>query len=277
MGQKTHPYALRVGYIYNWKSRWFSKADYIKFLHEDLKIRKFVKEKWGFAGVADVEIERSGRKVRVTIHTARPGILIGRRGSEIDRIREEIQNLTESEIHVDIKEIKLPQVNAQLVAENIAQQLEKRVSFRKAMKKSVQLAMNKGALGIKVMCAGRLGGAEIARTEGYKEGSVPLGTFRADVDYGFTEAFTTYGTIGIKIWIYKGVILVKKEEAERTKQSEVKHHTAEEAPVEETKPDVVPEASVETTEDSKKKDAPAEETPGPDKKESENVSDAEQG
>jgi len=227
MGQKAHPFGLRVGHIYNWKSRWFTKKDFIRFLHEDLKIRKFVKSEWGFAGIGKVEIERSGKRTRVTIHTARPGILIGRRGSEIDKIREQIQDLTESEIHVDIKEIKIPQIDGQLVAENIAQQLEKRVTFRKAMKKSVQFAMTKGAQGIKVMCAGRLGGAEIARTEGYKEGKVPLSTFRADVDYGFAEAFTTFGTIGVKVWIYKGDILVKKEQEERMKELEQKHQALE--------------------------------------------------
>ncbi len=156
----------------------------------------------------------------MTIHTARPGVIIGRRGSEIDKLRDEIGALTTNEVYIDIKEIKTPQTDAQLVAENIAQQLVKRVSFRKAMKKSVQLAMSKGALGIKVLCAGRLGGAEIARTDGYKEGKVPLGTFRADIDYGFAEAFTTYGCIGIKIWIYKGDVLVKKEQAQKVKERE---------------------------------------------------------
>lgn len=218
MGQKAHPYGLRLGYIRTWRSRWFARKDYTKLLHEDLKIRDYIKEKWAFAGISNVEIERSGKRVRVTIHTARPGVIIGRRGAEIDKLREEIGNLTSSEIYVDIKEIKLPQLDAQLVAENIAQQLEKRVSYRKAMKKSVQLAMSKGAQGIKVLCGGRLGGSEIARSDGYKEGKVPLGTFRADIDYGFAEAFTTYGTIGVKIWIHKGEVLVKKEEAERAKE-----------------------------------------------------------
>lgn len=220
MGQKAHPYGLRLGYIRPWKSRWYSRKDYTRLLHEDLKIRDFIKDKWNFAGISNVEIERSGKKVRLTIHTARPGVIIGRRGSEIDKLRDEIGALTTNEVYIDIKEIKTPQTDAQLVAENIAQQLVKRVSFRKAMKKSVQLAMQKGALGIKVLCAGRLGGAEIARTDGYKEGKVPLGTFRADIDYGFAEAFTTYGSIGIKIWIYKGDVLVKKEQAEKAKERE---------------------------------------------------------
>lgn len=220
MGQKAHPYGLRLGYIRPWKSRWYSRKDYTRLLHEDLKIRDFIKEKWNFAGISNVEIERSGKKLRLTIHTARPGVIIGRRGSEIDKLRDEIGALTTNEVYIDIKEIKTPQTDAQLVAENIAQQLVKRVSFRKAMKKSVQLAMSKGALGIKVLCAGRLGGAEIARTDGYKEGKVPLGTFRADIDYGFAEAFTTYGCIGIKIWIYKGDVLVKKEQAQKVKERE---------------------------------------------------------
>ncbi len=221
MGQKAHPYGLRLGYIRPWKSRWFARKDYVKFLHEDLRIRNYVKEKWAFAGISNVEIERSGKRVRVSIHTARPGVIIGRRGSEIDKLRDEIGDLTSGEIYIDIKEIKLPQLEAQLVSENIAQQLEKRVSFRRAMKKAVQLAMTKGAQGIKVLCGGRLGGSEIARTDGYKEGKVPLNTFRADIDYGFAEAFTTYGTIGVKVWIYKGEVLVKKEEAaEKAKRRE---------------------------------------------------------
>lgn len=235
MGQKAHPYGLRLGYIRPWKSRWYARREYTTFLHEDLKIRDFVKEKWNFAGIANVEIERSGKKTRVTIHTARPGVIIGRRGSEIDKLRDEIGSLTPNEVHIDIKEIKLPQLDAQLVSENIAQQIEKRVSYRKAMKKAVQLSMTKGAKGIKILCGGRLGGSEIARTDGYKEGSVPLGTFRADVDYGFAEAFTTYGTIGIKVWIYKGDVLVKKEIAEKAKKQ------SHELPVEEV-PEAVSEA-----------------------------------
>jgi small subunit ribosomal protein S3 len=268
MGQKTHPYGLRVGYIKPWKSRWFARKEYVKNLAEDLEIRDHIKEKWGFAGIASLEIERSGKRMRVTIHTARPGIIIGRRGAEIDRLRDEMGQFTANEIMIDIKEIKLPQVEAQLVAENIAQQLEKRVSFRKAMKKAVQLAMMKGAQGIKMQCGGRLGGSEIARTEGYKDGKVPLSTFRADVDYGFAEAFTTYGTIGCKVWIYKGEVLVKKEEAAKAKERKERenildrdaapraHAPAEgeprpetpaepqpeaPAPVEEVQPDKVPE------------------------------------
>jgi small subunit ribosomal protein S3 len=220
MGQKAHPYGLRVGYIKNWRSRWFAgrNHEYIQQLHEDLAIRQHIKKNWNHAGISEIEIERFSKKLRVTIHTARPGVIIGRRGAEIDRLRDEVGDLTKSEVFIDIKEIKLPQADAQLVAENITLQLEKRVSFRRAMKRAVQLAMSNGALGIKLQCAGRLGGGEIARTEGYKEGKVPLSTFRADIDYGFAEAFTTYGIIGCKVWVYKGEVLVKQKEAERAQE-----------------------------------------------------------
>lgn len=220
MGQKAHPYGLRLGYIKPWKSRWFATKNFADLLEEDIKIRKYIKKKLGFAGIANIEIERSSGRVRVRIHSARPGVIIGRRGQEIDKVKEDLARLTVSELFVDIKEVKSPQTDAQLVAENIAGQLEKRVSFRRAMKKSVQMCMNKGGLGIKVLCKGRLGGAEIARDEKYKEGKVPLNTFRADVDYGFAEAFTTYGTIGCKVWIYKGDVLVKKEDADFRKERE---------------------------------------------------------
>ena len=221
MGQKAHPFGLRLGYIRTWKARWFStKKDYSRLLHEDLELRKHIKKSLGAAGISSIEIERSTGKVRVRIYTARPGIIIGRRGQEIDRAKEELSKISPNEILIDIKEIKIPQIDAQLVAENVAMQLEKRVAFRKAMKKAVTSATAKGAGGVKILCAGRLGGSEIARTEGYKEGKVPLSTFRADIDYGFTEAFTTYGTIGIKVWIYKGEVFVKKaimeEERERS-------------------------------------------------------------
>ena len=218
MGQKAHPYSLRLGYIKDWKSRWFLKRGYKETLHEDLKIRRFLKKELAVAGVSNIEIERKSGKVRIQIYTARPGIIIGRRGQEIDRIKDAVSDLTQSEIILDIKEVKVPQTDAQLVAENIALQLEKRVSFRKAMKKAISGALSKGARGIKVICEGRLGGNEIARSEGYLEGKVPLGTFRANIDYGFAEAFTTYGTIGVKIWIYHGEILVKKEQAERERE-----------------------------------------------------------
>jgi len=220
VGQKAHPYGLRLGYIKPWKAKWFAKKNFADLLHEDLKLRKYLKQKLGFAGISSIEVERSSGRVRVRIYTARPGIIIGRRGQEIDKIKEGLASLTHNELFVDIKEVKSPQTDGQLVAENVAMQLEKRVGFRRAMKKAVQMAMAKGALGIKIMCKGRLGGAEIARDEGYREGKVPLSTFRADVDYGFAEAFTTYGTIGVKVWIYKGDILVKKEEAAQRRERE---------------------------------------------------------
>ena len=228
MGQKTHPYGIRLGYIKPWKARWFSRKDLSDYLHEDLKIRKFLKTKLGFAGISNIEIERSSGRVRVRIFTARPGVIIGRRGQEIDKIKDDLSVLTKSELFVDIKEVKSPQTDAQLVAENVAMQLERRIGFRRAMKKAVQICMQKGGLGIKIMCKGRLGGAEIARTEKYREGKVPLSTFRADVDYGFTEAHTTYGSIGCKVWIYKGEVLVKKEVAEKRRQAQEKLSSVEE-------------------------------------------------
>jgi len=214
LGQKAHPYGLRVGYIKTWRSRWFMpKNQAAAILQQDLKIRDYIKNTLGYAGIADIEIERSSTRVRVRIHTARPGVIIGRRGQEIDKVKEQLSKIAGGELFLDIKEVKIPQISAQLVAENIALQLQKRVAFRRTMKRAVQLAMGKGALGIKVICKGRLGGSEIARQEVYHEGKVPLSTFRADVDYGFTEARTTYGAIGCKVWIYKGEIFLKKEQA----------------------------------------------------------------
>ncbi len=220
MGQKSHPFGLRLGYIKTWKAKWFAEGkQLVNFLHEDLKLRRYLKEKLGYAGISNIEIERSSGRVRVRIHTARPGVIIGRRGQEIDLVKEKLTDMVpDKELFIDIKEIKDPQNDAQLVAENVAIQMEKRVSFRRAMKKAVQNARGKGALGIKIQCKGRLGGAEIARSEGYHDGKIPLGTFRADIDYGFATAFTTYGTIGVKIWIYKGDVFIKKEEAEQLKQ-----------------------------------------------------------
>jgi small subunit ribosomal protein S3 len=218
VGHKVHPLSMRLGYIKTWRSRWFArKKDYADSLHEDIVIRKYVKKTFYAAGIAAIEIERASTRVKVIIRTARPGIIIGRKGADIDRLRDDLQDRTKKEIYIDIKEVKNPAVEAQLVAENIAFQLEKRIAFRRAMKKAVQQAMTGGALGIKVKCAGRLGGAEMSRTEGYKEGKVPLQTFRADIDYGFTEAMTTYGLIGVKAWVYKGDILEKRPvEAEVT-------------------------------------------------------------
>ena len=207
MGQKVHPIGLRLGYVKPWNSRWFADKEYAKILHEDIRIRRMVKSKLYHAGVSKVEIERSGDQAKVIIHTARPGIIIGRKGAEIDKIKEELSVMTGKEIYVDIIEIKSPEINAQLVAENVALQLERRVSFRRAMKRSVASALRLGARGIKIRCSGRLGGTEIARTEWYLQGRVPLHTLRADIDYGFAEAHTTMGQIGIKAWIYKGEIL----------------------------------------------------------------------
>lgn len=207
MGQKTHPTGNRLGIIRTWDSRWFAKKDYTTFLHEDLNIRKLIKKNLFHAGVAKVEVERAGQKIRVIIHTARPGIIIGKKGAEVDKLKKDLEQFTAKEVGIDIKEIRKPEMDAQLVAENIALQLEKRVAFRKAMKKAVASALRFGALGIRVACAGRLAGSEIARSEWYRQGRVPLHTFRADIEYGQAEAKTTYGRIGVKVWIFKGDIL----------------------------------------------------------------------
>lgn len=212
MGQKVHPLSFRLGYIKDWKSRWFAKRkEFPQNLLEDLKIRKFIKKNFSQANVSKVEIERATKRLRVIVHSGRPGVIIGRRGADIDRLRDELQNMTKKEIFVDIKEVQNPNVDAQLVAENVAFQLEKRVAFRRAMKKAVSLSRSSGAGGIKIMCSGRLGGAEIARTEKYKEGKIPLHTLRANIDYGFAEALTTYGVIGIKCWIYTGDVILDKK------------------------------------------------------------------
>lgn len=207
MGQKTHPIGNRLGIVKTWDSRWFLKKGYADQLIEDLKLRKLIKEKLFHAGLSNIEIERAGQKIRVIIHTARPGIIIGKKGAEVEKLRKEIDAITRRETSIDIKEIRKPEVDAQLVSENIAMQLEKRIAFRRAMKKAVSSAMRFGAQGIKVACSGRLAGAEIARAEWYREGRVPLHTFRADIDFGFAEAKTTYGLIGVKVWIYNGEIL----------------------------------------------------------------------
>lgn len=207
MGQKTHPIGYRLGYNVTWNSRWYAGKDYAKLLHQDIKIRKVVKAKLFHAGVAKVEIERSGDQTRVIIHTARPGIIIGRKGAEVDKLKAELEKQYGGQVYITVKEIKKPELDAQLVSENVATQLEKRVAFRRAMKRSVQSALRLGAQGIKIMVAGRLGGAEIARTEWYREGRVPLHTLRANVDYGFAEAHTTMGQIGVKTWLFKGEVL----------------------------------------------------------------------
>ena len=214
MGQKVHPHGLRVGIIKDWDSRWY--ADDSVFgdnIIEDHKIRNFVKKKLFLAGIAKIEIEKATNKIRVFIHAAKPGMIIGKNGAEIDKLKEELEALTGKSVSVNIVEVKNPDTNAQLVAENIAAQLEKRVSFRRAMKSVMQRAMKLGAKGIKTTCSGRLGGAEIARSEHYHEGTIPLQTLRADIDYGFYEANTTYGKIGVKVWIYKGEVLPESRKA----------------------------------------------------------------
>lgn len=207
MGQKVNPKGLRIGIIRDWEGRWYADRNYAELLHEDLKIRKFVKDKLKQAGVPKVEIERAANRVKVSIHAAKPGIVIGRGGAEVENLRKQLESQTGKQVAVNIVEIKKPELDAQLVAENVALQLEKRTSFRRAMKQTVGRTMRQGAQGIKIMCAGRLAGAEIARTEWYNEGKVPLHTLRADIDYGFAEANTTYGKIGVKVWIYKGEVL----------------------------------------------------------------------
>ncbi|GBD98771.1 30S ribosomal protein S3 [bacterium BMS3Abin07] len=212
MGQKAHPIGNRLGIIKTWNSKWFMKQGYAETLHEDLNIRKYIKNRLFHAGISSVEIERTGDKIRISIQTARPGIIIGKKGVEVEKLKKDLEFLTSKQVQIDIKEIRKPELDAQLVAENIAMQLEKRVAFRRSMKKAVASSMRFGALGVKVACAGRLAGAEIARSEWYREGRVPLHTLRADIDYGFAEAKTTYGVIGIKVWIYKGDILPESRE-----------------------------------------------------------------
>ncbi len=207
MGQKVHPIGFRLGVIKTWDSRWFSQKNYAALLHEDIKIRKIVKERLMHAGVSKIEIERAGQKAKINIHTARPGIIIGKKGAEVDKLKKDLETMTGKQIYINIQEIRRPELDAQLVAENIALQLERRIAFRRAMKKSVTSALRLGAQGIKIMCAGRLAGGEIARTEWYREGRVPLHTLRADIQYGFFEAKTTMGQIGVKVWIYKGDVL----------------------------------------------------------------------
>jgi small subunit ribosomal protein S3 len=210
MGQKVHPFALRLGFIRTWHSRWFAKPkDYAKFILQDYDIRKFIKKRFKLAAVSKIIIERLADKTRIRIYSARPGIIIGRHGSDIDRLRQDLNSMIKTEIAIDIEEVKNPSVDAQLVAENIALQLEKRVAFRRAVKRAMEQTMNAGAKGVRISCAGRLNGAEMSRTETYKVGKVPLQTLRADIDYGFAESLTTYGLIGVKSWIYKGEILTK--------------------------------------------------------------------
>jgi small subunit ribosomal protein S3 len=207
MGQKTHPVGFRLGIIRGWNSKWYEEKNYAKWLHEDIRLKEFIKKKLNHAGVSAVEVERAANKAKVNIYTARPGIVIGKRGAGVETLKKEVQALTDNEVFLNIQEVRKAETNAQLVAENIATQLERRVAFRRAMKKAVQTSMKFGAKGIRVACSGRLGGAEMARYEWYREGRVPLHTLRADIEYGFAQARTTYGVIGVKCWIFKGEVL----------------------------------------------------------------------
>ncbi len=218
MGQKVNPYGIRLGINKTWSSRWFSKQEYTKLLHQDLKIKEYVEKKLKNASISKINIERAAKKLRLSIYSSRPGIIIGKKGADIETLKNDLSKMSNLEVFLDIKEVRKPEVEAKLVAENIASQLEKRISFRRAMKKAVQSAMRLGAKGVKVVCSGRLGGAEIARTEKYHEGSVPLHTLRGDIDYSTAEAETTYGICGIKVWINKGEILLKDPYASEKKQ-----------------------------------------------------------
>lgn len=222
MGQKTHPVGFRLGFNKQWSSRWFSKGeDYKRLIHEDLRIKREIKKRYYHAGITEVDVERVGPKIRVIIYTARPGIVIGRGGKEIENWKKYLQEIVKREVYIDIREVDKPELSALLVAESIAIQLEKRIAYRRAMRKAVDLAEKMGAKGVKVMCSGRLGGVEIARSEWYLRGELPLQTLRADIDYGFTEAFTTYGQIGIKVWIYRGDVDKQKMTSQFTEIEEI--------------------------------------------------------
>jgi small subunit ribosomal protein S3 len=214
MGQKVNPYGFRLGVTTDWKSRWFSERDYKKYLHEDIEIRRYLKRNLTHAGISRVEIERTRDRVRIDIHTARPGVVIGRRGAEADRIRADLDKMTGKQVTLNILEVKGPETDAQLVAQGVAEQLASRVSFRRAMRRAINSAMKGGAKGIRVQCSGRLGGAEMARTEFYREGRVPLHTLRADIDFGLAQGRTTFGMVGVKVWIYRGDVLPSREEQE---------------------------------------------------------------
>ena len=263
MGHKVPPLANRLGFTKNWNSRWYaSKQAFGRLLEEDNKIRDYLKKALASAAVANVEIERTGGKVRLIIHSGRPGIVIGRRGADIDRLRDDLHKLTEREVVIDIKEVKDPAVSAQLVSENVAFQLQRQVAFRRVMKRAIQMGMNSGALGIKIRCAGRLGGSEMSRVESYKAGKIPLGTFRADIEYGFSESHTTYGRIGVKCWIYKGDSLLE-EKQEKNKSLAVQRQRPAPAPKKETVAPGLPKTQTE---------APTQEKPAQDPKESPEVS-----
>lgn len=211
MGQKVHPIGFRLGVIKTWDSKWYAEADYAKLLHEDIKLRNYLKKRLYHAGISKIELERAASKAKINIFAARPGIIIGKKGAEVEALKKELAKLTDKEVFINIQEVRKPEINAQLVAENVALQLERRVAFRRAMKKSVSQALKFGAEGIKITCSGRLGGAEMSRTEWYREGRVPLHTLRADIDYGLAEAKTTYGIIGVQVLIFKGEVLSQEQ------------------------------------------------------------------
>lgn len=212
MGQKVNPIGFRLGIVKTWSSRWYADKEFKKFLHEDLRLKKYLKKKMYHAGISKIDIERAVKRIRINIYAARPGIIIGKKGAEIETLKKDLQKFTTGELFININEVKRPETDAQLIAENVALQLVRRVAFRRAIKRSVGMAMKLGAKGVKVAVSGRLGGAEIARSEWYRDGRVPLHTLRADIDYGFAEAKTTYGIIGIKVWVFKGEIVAKKDE-----------------------------------------------------------------
>jgi small subunit ribosomal protein S3 len=215
MGQKVHPKGFRLGLTESWDSKWYAESDYAKLLHEDLKIRAFLKEKLQHAGISKIEIERAANKAKINVFTARPGVVIGKKGAEIDKLKAELSRMTDRDLYINIHEVRRPDLDGQLVAENVALQLERRIAFRRAMKESVARAMRMGAQGVRIQCSGRLGGNEIARREWYRQGRVPLHTLRADISYGFAEAKTTYGIIGVKAWLFRGEILTRQEEEQR--------------------------------------------------------------
>ena len=215
MGHKTHPKGFRLNIIENWDSRWFAKREYAELLHEDVKIRNFLKARLYHAGVSKIEIERAANKVKINIHTARPGIVIGKKGAEIEKLKQELAKLAARESYINIQEVRRPDLEAQLVAENVALQLERRVAFRRAMKEAVARAMRMGAQGVRIQSSGRLGGSEISRVEWYREGRVPLHTLRADVNYGIAEAKCSYGVIGVRVWIFRGEVITRPEEEQR--------------------------------------------------------------
>jgi len=210
LGQKVHPTGFRLGIVKDWESKWFAKKGYSELLHEDIKIKRYIKEKLYHAGISKIIIERAANKAKIDIYAARPGIVIGRKGAEVEKLRDELAQLTNRQLMLNVHEVPIPELDAQLVAENVAMQLERRVSFRRAMKRAVNTALKFGAKGIKISCAGRLGGAEMARREWYRQGRIPLHTLRADIDYGFAESLTKYGVIGVKVWIFKGEVIEEK-------------------------------------------------------------------